>query len=106
MSEGDEPPENGEGEPAQHETERENENGPAPLNVHHGRENVGQIATPAFGNVVLHDVALAILQHDTLANAARTPPVLPVPAKIKNHLKIQNSKFQNSKSTIKFKLQN
>ena len=37
---GDEPPENSEGEPAQHETGRENENGPAPLNVHHGRENV------------------------------------------------------------------
>ena len=79
MGEGDEPPEAGEGQPAQHEAEGEDEAGPAPLDVHHGRKNVGQVAAPAFGHVRLHHVALAVLHDDALAHPPRAPSVLSVP---------------------------
>ena len=79
VGEGDEPPEAGEGQPAQHEAEGEDEAGPAPLDVHHGRKNVGQVAAPAFGHVRLHHVALAVLHDDALAHPPRAPSVLSVP---------------------------
>ena len=80
VGDGDDPPEDGEGQPAQDETQREDEHRPAPLDVHHSRENVRQVAPPAFGNVALHNVALAVLQHDAFAHAPRTPTTRTVPA--------------------------
>ena len=80
MREGHEPPEDGKGKPAQDEAQREDEHSPAPLDVHHRREDVGQVAPPPLGHIVLHHVALAVLEHDPFSHAARAPSALPVPA--------------------------
>ena len=92
VSYGDEPPEDGKGQPAQDETQREDEDGPAPLDVHHGGEDVGQVAPAPLGNVALHNVAFAVLEHDALAHPPRTPPARTVPvSNIQQHLSSRQS---------------
>ena len=53
MSEGDEPPDHGKREPAEEETECEDEECPPPLNVHQRGENVRQITSSPLRNVRL-----------------------------------------------------
>ena len=77
-----EPPEDGEGQPAEDEAQREDEHRPAPLDVHHGGEDVGQVTSTSLGHVALHHVALAILEHDALADASGAPPARPIPASV------------------------
>ena len=67
VSEGDEPPNDGKRQPTQHEAQRENQHRPPPLDVHHRREDVGQVSTTSFGHVRLHHVAFAVLHDDPLA---------------------------------------
>ena len=71
MSEGNEPPDHGKGEPTEKETESEDEQGPAPLNIHQCGENIRHVAPSALGNVGLMQVALTILEDHTLPHPSK-----------------------------------
>lgn len=86
VRDGNEPPQDSECQPAEDETQREDEHRPAPLDVHHGGEDVGQVTSTSLGHVALHHVALAILEDDALADTSRTPPTRTIPAFISNEL--------------------
>lgn len=70
MGEDDEPPNECEEEPGEDEGEGEDQQRPAPLGVHKGREDVLKVSAPALGHVPLDDVTVAVLEDDTLANAS------------------------------------
>lgn len=74
VGDGDQPPDHGEAQPRQHEAQREYNQRPAPLRVDQRRENVLQEPDPPAGDLLLRDVAVAVLQHGAatdLAVAAR-----------------------------------
>ena len=69
VGEAHEPPDHGEGEPAEREGEGEQHQVVAPLDVHEGGEDVGQVAAPALADVRLRDVHLAVLVHQPAPHA-------------------------------------
>ena len=71
----DQPPEDGEQEPAQEEAEAEHEQRPPPLDVDQGGDDVSQVAPSPLGEVALNDVQLAILEDDSFAEFARADAV-------------------------------
>jgi hypothetical protein len=75
VAEGDQPPDDREAQPREHEAEREHEQRPPPLHVHQRGEDVLQIAQPPLRDVCLHHVALAVLEHHPLARLAAPAPV-------------------------------
>jgi len=80
VRERDEPPDECEGEPRQEEAEREHQEGPSPLDVHQGREDVLQVAQLHLGDAALEDVALAILEDGPPAEATECAVVTPASA--------------------------
>ncbi|GBN69855.1 hypothetical protein AVEN_116871-1 [Araneus ventricosus] len=71
VCEGYEPPEHREEDPTAEEPHREHQKIPPPLNVHHGGEDVLQVALAALGNVLASNVHCTILQDHPLP----LPPV-------------------------------
>lgn len=68
VDEEDEPPDDGEQEPAEHVGAAEGEQGPSPLGVHEEVEGVDE--TDDYGTVLGDDVVLAVLEDDAAADVA------------------------------------
>lgn len=66
MSEDDQPPDKGKQEPGQDKGEGEDQQRPAPLCVHEGREDICHVSAPALGHVPLHYIAVSLLEDDPL----------------------------------------
>lgn len=73
MSEGDEPPDDGEPEPGEDEAEGKHDEGPPPLGVHEGGEDVLKEAQPALGDARLQNIALAVLEDCAPPDFAHAP---------------------------------
>jgi hypothetical protein len=62
-----------------------------------------KVAPPSLGHVALHNVAVAILEHDSLPHPPGTEAGLPVPAythsAVTSELFWRNSKYGKEKST-------
>jgi hypothetical protein len=76
----DEPPNNSEPEPGQEEVEGEHKESPSPLRVYKSCKDVLQVASSSLGHVPLYNVAIAVLENDSLPYPPRAEPCLPVPA--------------------------
>lgn len=70
VRERDQPPDDGEAQPGQHERQREHDQRPAPLRVHQRGEHVLQEADAPLRDALLRHVALAVLQDGAAAQFA------------------------------------
>ena len=84
--EGDKPPDQSEDNPAKRESHGKNQQVPAPLDVDHCGEDVGQKAATSLVNVHSRYVAFAVLTHKSALRQARQQPPKTLLAKHRRHL--------------------
>ena len=75
MREADQPPDEREQQPAEHECQHEDEQVPAPLDVDERREDVGEVALPPLLDVVVRHVVVAVLADEPTVRPLREPAV-------------------------------
>jgi len=87
VREGDQPPGEREYDPADGERHGEEQQVPAPLDVDHRREDVGEEASTPPVDVHARDVALAVLADQSTLGHARQQPPEALLAKHRRHLR-------------------